>query len=139
MIHMLGIDVSKDTLTCALYDPKTGKFCWEQSVARTAAGIAQLLQRTPPDVAWVLEPTGRYSHTVVETARTAGRQVLLAPTKKAKRYLQSLQDRAKTDRLDGRGLALFAASRPPTHPLTPYPLKAPEVEALDQLLLARRG
>jgi transposase len=136
---MLGIDVSKDTLACALYDPAQEKFQWEQAVAHTPAGLAQLLQRTPPEVPWVLEPTGRYRLSVARAAREAGRQVLLAPSRKAKKYLQSLQERAKTDRLDSRGLALFAVSRPKTHPLAPYPLKTPAVEQLDQLLLARRG
>jgi len=136
---MLGIDVSKDTLACAFYDPAVEKFRWEQAVAHTPTGLAQLLQRTPPEVPWVVEPTGRYSLSVAQAARDAGRQVLLAPSKKAKKYLQSLQDRAKTDRLDSRGLALFAVSRPKTHPLAPYPIKTPAVEQLDQLLLARRG
>jgi transposase len=136
---MLGIDVSKDTLACALYDPAQEKFQWEQSVAHSPAGVDQLLRRTPADVPWVLEPTGRYSLLVAQAARAAGRQVLLAPPRKAKAYLNSLQSRAKTDRLDSRGLALFAASRPATHPLAPYPIKTPAVEQLDQLLTARRG
>jgi transposase len=136
---MLGIDVSKDTLVCALYNRTSQKFDWEQCVAHSPAGVHQLLQRTPAEVPWVLEPTGRYSLSVAQAARQAGRQVLLAPPRKAKAYLNSLQSRAKTDRLDSRGLALFAASRSATHPLTPYPLKTPAVEQLDQLLTARRG
>jgi transposase len=63
----------------------------------------------------------------------------LAPPKKARHYLRSLQDRAKTDRLDSRGLALFAATRTAAAPLHPYPLKTVAVEQLDQLLSARRG
>jgi transposase len=136
---MLGIDVGKDTLACALYDPANQVFAWEYQVPHTAAGLAQLVARTPATVPWVLEPTGRYSLAVAKAAHAAGRQVLLAPSKKAKRYLESLQDRAKTDRLDSRGLALFAAARPSTHPLPPYPIKTPAVDQLDQLLLARRG
>lgn len=136
---MLGIDVSKDTLVCALFEPATEKFCWERSFANTASGIAELLRATPVDVPWVLEPTGRYSVPVAQAAREAGRQALLAPPQQAKRYLDSLQSRAKTDRLDGRGLALFGASRPACKPLAPYPLKSAAVEQLDQLLTARRG
>ena len=136
---MLGIDVGKDTLACALYDPATQAFAWEHQLPHTSAGLAQLVACTPATVPWVLEPTGRYSLAVAKAARAAGRQVLLAPSKKAKRYLESLQDRAKTDRLDSRGLALFAAARPSTHPLPPYPIKTPAVDQLDQLLLARRG
>ena len=65
----------------------------------------------------------------------AGRAVLLAQPKRAKKYLQSLQDRAKTDRLDSYGLGLYALK----HKLPPYPLKPAMVEQLDQLLTARRG
>jgi len=136
---MLGIDVSKHTLACALYDPAHGRFQWERSVPHTPAGLKDLLASTPPEVAWVMEPTGRFSLAVAQVAQAAGRKALLAPTRKAKRYLASLQDRAKCDRLDSRGLALFGASRPPTHPLSPYPIKTPAVDELDQLLTARRG
>jgi transposase len=136
---MLGIDVSKDTLSCAFYDATQQRFLWEQVVPNSPAGVAQLLDRTPPEVPWVLEPTGRYSLSVAVAAQAAGRQPLMAPPRKAKAYLNSLQSRAKTDRLDGRGLSLFGASRPATHPLPPYPIKAAEVEELDQLLSARRG
>src|SRR5205823_8977001 len=76
---------------------------------------------------------------VVEAARDAGRTVLLAPPRKAKAYLRSLTSRAKTDRLDARGLALFAASRPKAQALRPYPLKGEAVQRLEQLLTARRG
>jgi len=73
---------------------------------------------------------------VVQRANEAGRPVLLAPTRKAKAFLWSLSGgRAKTDKLDGRGLALFGHSRP----LLPYRLKTENVDQLDQLLSARRG
>jgi transposase len=61
--------------------------------------------------------------------------VLLAPPRQAQRFLQAIQSRAKTDKLDSAGLALFAVSVP----LAPYPLKPTAVEQLDQLLAARRG
>ena len=136
---MLGIDVSKAELACALLDRTAERFCWERAVPNSHRGIQELLQATPPDVPWVLEPTGRYSLPVVQQARAAGRTVLLAPPRKAQDYLRSLQSRAKTDRLDARGLALFAATRPRTQALRPYPLKSAAVEHLDQLLTARRG
>src|SRR5688500_7733462 len=121
---MLGIDVSKHTLACALYDPAHGRFQWERSVPHTPAGLKDLLASTPPEVAWVMEPTGRFSLAVAQVAQAAGRKALLAPTRKAKRYLASLQDRAKCDRLDSRGLALFGASRPDAS-LVPLPDQDP--------------
>jgi transposase len=132
---MLGIDVSKATLACSLLDPMTRKTCWEHTVDNTPSGVRQLLARTAPDTPWVLEPTGRYSLAVVKLAQQAGRTVLLASPRKAKNYLKSLQTRAKTDRLDSRGLGLFAL----THDLAVYPVKSDAVEHLDQLLTARKG
>ena len=114
-------------------------FRWERTVPATPAGLPQLLQHTPPDVPGVLEPTGRYSLSVTRAARAAGREVLLASPRKAKAFLQSRTARAQTDRLDSQGLARYAASRPATEPLPPYPIKREPEERLDQLLTARRG
>ena len=132
---MLGIDVSKEELVCTLIDPQTAKSRWEKTVPNSAAGVSQLLAKTPADTAWVLEPTGRYSLPVVLQAQAAGRTVLMADPKAAHHYLKSRQSRAKTDRIDSRGLALLALDRP----LRPYPVKAAALEQVDQLLTARRG
>ena len=72
---------------------------------------------------------------MAQLARKAHRSVLLAPPRQAKSFLRSIQCRAKTDKLDSEGLALFALSQT----LAPYPLKTPMQEQIDQLLLARRG
>ena len=137
---MLGIDVSKDHLVAAFFDRTREQFHWEnRRVPNTEAGIRQLLALTPTDCPWVLEPTGRYSTQVAHIARAAGRTVWAAPPKKAKDYLASISTRAKCDRLDGRGLALFGNSRTAANPLPLYPLKSAAVEHLDQLLTARRG
>ena len=132
---MLGIDVAKDTLACTLLDPHTRKTLWRKSIPNTACAITTLLSSTPADAPWVLEPTGRYSTPVAILARKAQRRVLLAPPRQAKSFLRSIQCRAKTDKLDSEGLALFALSQA----LAPYPLKTPMQEQIDQLLLARRG
>lgn len=132
---MLGIDVSKATLACTLVDPQKRQVRWARTVPNTPPGIQELLQATPPRVPWVLEPTGRYSLPVVRLAQEAGRRVLLAPPRQAKAFLQALQPRAKTDRLDSYGLARYALAIP----LRPYRLKDPAVETLEQLLAARRG
>lgn len=132
---MLGIDVGKDTLVCTQIDPHTRQVCWSGRVPNTEAGVTQLLARTPAECGWVLEPTGRYSNLAVRLARAHGREVFLAPTRKAKAFLSSIQGRAKTDRLDSRGLALYALSQP----LRPYPVKSDAVEQLEQRLRARKG
>jgi transposase len=142
---MLGIDVSKDTLSCTLLDPATREKRWHKEVKNTAAGFRQLLKHTPPECPWVIEPTGRYSQPVVRYGREAGRDVRLAQPKKAQLFLKSIQSRAKTDKLDANGLALYGLALYglscdlPPYPLPPYPLKTAMHEELDQLLLARRG
>jgi transposase len=137
---MLGIDVSKDTLSCALLDTATRQPLWHKEVKNTSAGWKQLLRRTPQTAPWVLEPTGRYSQDVARAAREAGRDVRLAQPKKAQLFLKSVQSRAKTDKLDATGLALYGLSCLGTsHDLAPYPLKSEMQQELDQLLCARRG
>jgi transposase len=135
---MLGIDVSKETLACTLVDSVTKDTTWRGAYPNTPKGISALLKRTHPQVPIILEPTGRYSIPVVRMAQAEGRNVLLAPPKRAKLYLASIQDRAKTDPLDSQGLALFALGQPP-RTLKAYPLKSPVVEQVDQLLSARKG
>lgn len=132
---MLGIDVSKDTLACTLFDSPSQKPLWSRSFENSPRGISQLLRQTPADCPLALEPTGRYSTAVAIQAQRAGRRVLLAQPKKARHFLHSIQSRAKTDRLDSQGIGLYALCRP----LPPYPLKAPMIEQLDQLLCARKS
>jgi transposase len=132
---MLGIDVSKDTLACTLFDPQTQKPLWSRTVPNTPSGVNRLLKQTPADSPWALEPTGRYSLLAATRASEAGRSVLLAQPKKARHFLYSIQTRAKTDALDSHGIGLFALCRP----LPVYPLKSPAVEQLDQLLSVRKS
>jgi len=136
---MLGIDVSKEDLVYAFMRTGTQKPAWEKTVPNTAAGIAKIMRQTPPGTPWVVEPTGRYSIPLVERGLEAGMPVLMAPPRKAKAFLASLPQRAKTDRLDSRGLALFGLTRQATQPLLAYPIKSKEVQHLDQLLSARKG
>lgn len=139
MLGMLGIDVSKASLACALLDQESEKCAWQREYANSFAGVRELLGKTPPEVPWVLEPTGRYSLSVAKQAQAAGRTVLLAPPRATKRYLESVQSRAKTDRVDGLGIAWFGATRPKSQPLAPYPVPSEAVEELQQLQTARRG
>lgn len=134
-LGMIGIDVSKDKLDAALTHQNTRRREWEDKAPNTIAGIQSLLDRTDPSLPWVVEPTGRYSSLVVQTATRAGRRVLLAPNRAAKLFLKSQSPRAKTDRLDSFGLALFGLSQD----LRPFHLKSDTVEQLDQLLSARKG
>jgi transposase len=142
-----GIYVSKARLFGSWVDQATPKAAaarsrsaservrWSKEVDNSVTGIQQFLDTLPPDVPWVLEPTGRYSILVAATARAAGREVLMAEPKRAQHFLQSLHGSLKTDPLDSKGLATYALHRP----LPPYPLKSETVERLDQLRSARKG
>jgi len=132
---MLGVDVSKATLTCTLVEPLGHRVSWEMTVPNTTAGIARLVQRTAHTDAWVVEPTGRYSDLVVQHATYAGRLVLLAQPKRAKAFLAAVSPRAKTDRVDSRGLALYGLSAA----LRPFPIKSEAMAQIEQLLAARKG
>ena len=147
---MVGVDVSKDKLSCALVLRATQETQWRMDVANTVAGIDRLIARLTGDitrlsggaamplamtVALVVEPTGRYSDLIVRQANEKGIPVLLAPPARAKAFMNSLQSRAKTDPLDGVGLAYFGLSRM----LRPFEVKSQTVEQIEQLLSARKS
>lgn len=132
---MFSLDISKETLACCLLDPKSRAVVWETEVPNTPEGVSELLRQVDPSVAWVMEPTGRYSLAVAKQARAAGRRVLSAPPREAKQVLAGLNPRAKTDRLDARGIGQFALATN----LASYPIKSEAVERLHQLLKARKG
>jgi transposase len=131
---MLGVDVGKAELHGTWRDPETRRIRWQGAVPNTGAGIRQLLRRVP-GVSVVVEPTGRYGEPLVRAAQAAGREVLLAAPRKARAFLWSEQPRAKTDRVDSAGLALYGL----TGRLRPYLLPSPAVDQVKQLLAARRG
>lgn len=131
---MLGVDVSKATLHGTWRDPETERIAWQGVVPNSAAGIRQLLRRQPSGSV-VIEPTGRYGEALIRAVQAAGREALLAPPHKAQAFLRSIQPRAKTDRVDSAGLALYGLRER----LRPYLLPSPAVEQVQQLLAARRG
>lgn len=132
---MIGIDVSKESLSVCGWDGVRQRVRWQAEVPNCEEGVLGLLARTSAGEPWALEPTGRYSELVARLGRAHGRQVLMAPPRAAKQFLASVHPRAKTDRLDARGLALYACSVA----LKPYPVKSERMEKLAQLLAARRS
>jgi transposase len=131
---MLGVDVSKAELHGTWRDPETERIRWQGVVPNSRAGIRQLLKRVPSGSV-VVEPTGRYGEALVRAVQAVGREVLLARPRPARDYLRSLQARAKTDRVDSAGLALYGLRER----LRPYLLPSPAVNRVKQLLAARRG
>ncbi len=131
--YMLGVDVAKATLQASLVD-SAKKVVWSADVLRTWEGVEGLLAKTPAGVAWVLEPTGRYSREVAEQVVAAGGKALLAQPRRAKAFLSSVQNRVKCDRVDSIGLGMFGHAVP----LPPYPLRDEATMQLENLLSTRR-
>jgi len=132
---MIGIDVSRATLAVACWDAFRQEVAWVCELPNSAEGLAQLVARTAPGECWALEPTGRYSELVVRTAWAYGRRPLLTPPKAARKFLSSLNLRAKNDRLDATGIARYAA----VVPLRSFVLKDEAREELSQLLVLRKS
>jgi hypothetical protein len=111
----VGIDVSKDRLDVAVH-PGGDLF----AVARDAAGLDELAARLKPLAPEVvaLEATGGYETVVAATLATAGLSVAVLNPAQVRGFGRALGQRAKTDPIDARLIARFAATtRPAIRPL----------------------
>ncbi len=128
----VGIDVAKAHLDLAVHGP--GQQPWR--VANDAAGIAATVQRlqalTPTRVA--LEATGPYHLALAYALQQAGLPLLVTNPRQVRDFAQSQGRLAKTDRLDARVLAHFAASTTQA----PRPLPDSPTRSLRQLVARRR-
>jgi transposase len=111
----VGIDVSKDRLDVAVL-PSGEAFV----VSRDAAGLDELLARLrPAGVALVaLEATGGFETVVAATLGAAGLPVAVVNPAQVRAFAKAVGQRAKTDAIDARLIARFAATtRPEARPL----------------------
>jgi transposase len=126
----VGIDVSKDRLD--VHVQPSGKAF---AVARDETGIAGLigqLQASPPALV-VLEATGGLQVKVAAALAAAGVPVAVVNPRQVRDFARATGQLAKTDRLDARVIALFAAA------VQPEPRKLPgEAAELLKALVARR-
>jgi len=126
----VGIDVAKATLDVALPDQSIGSF------ANDPTGIRALVEhlRTLTPTLIVLEATGGYETAVVAAFALAALPVAVVNPRQVRDFAKALGILAKTDALDARVLARFAAQVRPT----PRPL--PETTHADLLaVVTRRG
>lgn len=125
----LGIDVAKAWLDVATTEAPVRR------VANDAAGIATLVAQltTPRPRLIVLEATGGYETAVTAALVAAGLAVAVVNPRQVRDFAKATGQLAKSDALDARVLALFAARvQPPPRPL-------PEAVAAElAALLARR-
>jgi transposase len=111
----VGIDVPKDRLDVAVL-PDGGTF----AVARDAAGLDELAARLKPlaPEAVALEATGGYETVAAAALGAAGLPVVVVNPAQVRALGKALGLRAKTDPIDARLIARFAAmTRPEVRPL----------------------
>lgn len=104
-------------------------------VANTGPGHRRLKRRLAPhDVALIaVEATGKWHRQLHRSLHAAGHPVAVVNPLRARLFAEAIGVLAKTDRLDARMLALFAASLTPTA----RPPAAKLIEVLKELVQAR--
>jgi transposase len=127
----VGIDVSKTWLDIAVY---ASDLCWR--VGNEEQGIASLVKRLKEMKATliVLEATGGYEMPVVAELAHARLPVVVSNPRQVRAFARSTGQLAKTDKLDAKLLAHFAAAIRPAA----RPLPSEEEEQLTGLLVRRR-
>jgi transposase len=126
----LGIDVSKAHLDVA----RAGEAV--ERCANTPEGIAALIGRLredPPDLT-VLEATGGYEMMTVRALQEAGLAVAVVNPRQVRDFARASGRLAKTDAIDARMLAAFAAALPPK----PLPAVDASQSAIGALVTRRR-
>lgn len=127
----LGVDVSKAWLDVARAGaPEVTR--WRNDPADIQA-LLETLQSDPPELV-LMEATGGYEMALVRQAQAAGLPVAVANPRQIRSFARAKGRLAKTDALDARAIAEFAAVMPP--PALP-PANA-QREALAELVARRR-
>jgi transposase len=125
--HVLGLDVAKATLACALLPaapPPAGtrERAVIHTVPNTPAGHAALLAWVPPEVRpslhVCLEATSTYGDAVAAALHEAGLTVSVVNPRLTRAFAESEGLRGKTDPLDAVALARFCREKRP-RPWTP--------------------
>lgn len=113
-----GIDVSKDDLEAQLDSQAVGINC-----PNTAGGFPRLIDwlKLHQVNRVLLEATGGYERQVMKALQTEGFEVIRVNPSRARSFAKAMGQHAKTDPIDARLLAQFAATIKPTktHPTSP--------------------
>ena len=127
----IGIDVSKGSLEVATY---TGNKTWQ--VSNSKEGISQLvnsLSQSPPALI-VMESTGGYEISLALALSKAGIPYAVVNPREVRNFARATKKLAKTDAIDSRILAHFAAV------ITPEPRNISVEDVLEmEDILARRS
>ena len=127
----VGVDVGKARLDFYIHE-RGRSFCAENN----PAGIRQALNRLARyDLARiVVGATGRYEYALVEAAMKKGLPIVISQPLQTRRYAQAVGQLAKTDEIDARIIAEYAARLQPTV----RPTKTRNVIKIRDLLARRR-
>jgi transposase len=140
----VGVDVAKATLVSARLTKGQSQAIALSNVSNEPTGFEALgkqVDAARPSassaIRLVVEPTGGYEARLILWAYARGWQVVMVNPKQVREWIKGLGQRAKTDTLDAKMLAQYAAERPENKPL---PLWRPLPETLTELnaLVARR-
>jgi len=108
-VHV-GIDVSKDKLdVCAIPGPQHQQFSNDDDGHQRL--VQWLLTLIPTRV--IFEPTGGYERAMVASLVAANLPAIAVNPKQARDFIKGIGRRAKTDRMDAEGLALFGERAQP--------------------------
>jgi transposase len=111
----IGIDVCKELLEVAAHERDYQFRCPNKPTAFTSL-IAELVSLRPALI--VLEATGGWETPVTVALHAAGLPVVIINPRQVRDFAKAVGQLAKTDRLDARLLAHFAAAvKPPLRPL----------------------
>jgi transposase len=127
----IGIDVCKQQLEVAAHESDY-QFRCPNKISSFGQLIAELVHLGPALI--VLEATGGLEIPVVNSLHAAGLPVVIVNPRQVRDFAKALGQLAKTDRLDARVLAHFAAAIKPS----PRPLKLKDERELEALT-RRRG
>lgn len=127
----VGIDVSKSMLDIAIHETGESWSC-SNDASGGAALVPKLRQLKATSI--VLEATGGFETLVTATLSAAGLPVIVVNPRQVRDFAKATGQLAKTDRIDARVLAHFAAAINP--PLRPP--KSDESQHLEALLARRR-
>jgi len=122
----VGIDVSQNTLTVAIYPTDEVWTLVNDPHSHTA--LVQHLAQLPVQRV-LLESSGGYEKAVVSALQQAGLPVVVVPAQRARYFAKSMRGDLKTDRADARMLAYFACCYP-VQPVAPCSPVQAELKAL---------
>lgn len=127
----VGVDVGKAQLDFVIHE-RARSFTVENSAAGIRRALGRLGRYQVERI--VVEATGRYEYALVEAAMDKGLPILVCQPLQIRRYAQAVGQLAKTDAIDARIIAEYAAILKPVV----RPSKAKNIVKIRDLLARRR-